>query len=269
MGTLIALRDATIGLLLLGAAGACQNAAPLEAPQSGSGVTDLTVGDGGVQRVLYLQHERPRAVIVFLPGGLGLTSIDAAGRIDIGCPGPLICIRDIWMAQGFAVAVLHTPSPLYGERSSARYARRLAAIVADLRTRTDAPIWLVGHSYGTVAAVSGAAALTHGEIAGIVLLGPVTRSGPNATETVLGAAGQVTVPTLIVSHVRDACPTNPPADAEAIGRALVRAPRKDIILLDGGASSPYDLCSGSSAHSFGGIQRQMVERVAAWIATQP
>jgi pimeloyl-ACP methyl ester carboxylesterase len=258
-------------LALLAGASGCQPAPP-DAPNPGSGVVDLARQDGDRQRILYLQPERPAAVVVLLPGGAGLTTIDGAGAITVDCPGPLICIRDAWMRQGFGVVILHTPEPLYSRRSSARYARILAAVVADVRTRTDAPIWLMGHSNGTVAATNGAAHMTNGEIAGVVLLAPVTRTVPSAAETVFSAGlERITVPTLIVSDALDICPTSPPSGVEAIRGALTRSPHAEVVVFQGGGgSSPYTTnCGGDSAHTFGGIQGRLVERVGAWIKAEP
>lgn len=258
-------RAAIVAAALVGAS-ACQTGAPSDAPQPGSGVVDLTLSDGDVQRVLYLQPEHPAAVIVALVGGDGWLFIDGAGRTI--APSFLVTNRDDWLAQGVAVAYLHSPQPQYGRRSSERYARILTAVVAYARTRTDAPIWLVGHSLGSVAAVSGAAHMTHGEIAGVVLMASATRlRGMYTTETVFNAGlDRVNVPTLIVSHVGDTCIVTPPDDAPTIRAALTHAPKSEVMMVDGGTvPTQIEQCLGGGQHSFQGMQTEVIGRVAAWI----
>jgi pimeloyl-ACP methyl ester carboxylesterase len=263
-----ALRGALIASMLVGAS-ACQMHAPTDTPQPGSGVVDLKLPDGEVQRVLYVEPEHPKAVIVPLLGGDGWLFIDGAGETTP--PYFLVSRRDLWLAQGIAVAAIHTAEPIHGNRLTERSVRTVQAVVAYLHTRTDAPIWLVGHSNGAISAVNDAARLTHGEIAGLVLLSSVTRLGSSNAGTVFGAGlDRVTVPTLIVSHADDPCIATPPADAPLIRVALTKAPKSEVMIVNGGtAGSPYTSYCGGSAHSFAGMHPELIERVATWIKAQP
>jgi hypothetical protein len=263
-----ALRAVLTALLLVGAS-ACQAGAPSDTPQPGSGVVDLKLPDGEVQRLLYVQPEHPKAVIVAFVGGYGFLYIDGAGQT---MPAYwLVSLRDAWLAQGIAVVALHTPGPLIGRRTSERYAQTLAAVVAYIHLRTDAPIWLVGHSNGSITAVNGAAHLTHGEIAGLVLMSSKSRIQGAFSETVFVAGlDRVTVPTLIVAHAFDTCEATPPADAPAIRAALTRAPKVEVLMVEGGiGGSPYTNFCSASAHTFNGMQPEVIERVATWIKAQP
>jgi hypothetical protein len=262
-----ALRHAAISTALVVLNG-CLTTAPSDTPQPGSGVVDLTMPDGEVQRVLYTGPEHPAAVVVPLTGGDDFFYIDGAGQTSSYW---LASMRDEWRAQGIAVAALRVPRPLLGRRTTEGFAQTLMRVVAYVHTRTDAPIWLVGQSNGTVSAVNGAAHMTHGEIAGIVLLSSVTLERNQVYETVFKAGlDRVNVPTLIVAHVYDRCIVTPPTNAPAIRAALTKAPKTEILMLNGGSSpGNVDECQGSGAHSFYGMQPQVIERVAAWIKTQP
>jgi hypothetical protein len=265
--TTCALRHAAIATALIVLNG-CLTTAPSDVPEPGSGVVDLKLPDGGVQRVLYVEPERPKAVVVPLLGGDGEFFIDGAGHTTP--PYFIATRREVWGAQGIAVAALHTPQPLYGKRKSEQYARTLAAVAAYIHTRTDAPIWLVGHSNGTAAAVNGAAYMTHGEIAGIVLMAPVTRIYGSGAEIMSPAGlGRVTVPTLIVSHVGDSCIATPPSDAPEIRAALTKAPKAEVIMVEGGSvPTKIDQCFGGGQHSFAGMQNEVIERIATWMKAQ-
>jgi hypothetical protein len=262
-----ALRHAALATVLVVLNG-CLTTAPPDPPQPGSGVVDLPMQDGEVQRVLYTAPEHPVAVVVPLTGGDGFFYIDGTGQTS---PYWLASMRDAWGAQGVAVAALRVPRPLVGRRTSESFAQTLQRVVAYVRTRTDAPIWLVGQSNGTVAAVNGAAHMTHGEIAGIVLLSSVTRERNQVYETVFRAGlDRVNVPTLIVAHVHDRCIVTPPTDAPVIRAELTQAPKTEVLMLDGGSSpGNIDECQGDGAHSYYGMHPEVIERVAAWIKAQP
>ena len=78
------------------------------------------------------------------------------------------------------------------------------------------------------------------------------------------------MPTLIVAHVHDRCVVTPPSAAPAIRAALTKAPKTEIMMLDGGMSpGNIDECMGDGAHSFYGMHPEVIERVAAWIKAQP
>lgn len=260
-----------IALLLAGIL-ACALPAPaaraLDAPQPGSGVVDLPLPDGAVQRLLYRSPDAPVAALVLLTGGDGVLGIDGAGTIRRG-GNFLIRTREAWLARGFAVAIPDVPSDrsnLLGVRLSRSYGEVLRVIVAHVRTRTPAPIWLVGTSQGSIAAANGAARLTGGEIAGVVLTSSLSRPSSRVTDTVFGAdLDRVVVPALIASHRGDNCRLTPPGDAEAIRRALTRAPRTEVMLFDGGLPARSDPCEAFSEHGFLGIEAQVLDRIAAWI----
>lgn len=256
-------------LALAGLLAGCQPGAPRDMPQTGSGVVDLPIAGGGVQRVSYHMPEQPVAALLLLTGGDGLLAIDGNGHINRS-GNFLIRTRESWFAQGFAVAIPDVPtdrSNLMGNRLSASYGEILRQMVADLHGRTSAPIWLVGTSQGTIAAAAGAARLIGGEIAGLVLTSSLTRpGGRRSSESVFGAGlDRVTVPVLILSHRGDRCAMTPPSDAESIRAALTHAPATEIILVEGGSPPRSDACEAFSEHGYLGIEPQVVTRIGDWI----
>jgi hypothetical protein len=261
---------ATLVLALIAGASAA-GAAPPDTPLPGSGVIDLAIPGGQVQRVLYRAPERPVAALVLLTGGDGVLGIDGAGRIKRD-GNFLIRTREQWLARGFAVAIPDVPGDrtnLLGSRLSRSYGEILRRVVEHVRSRTNAPIWLVGTSAGSPAAAVGAARLPQGEVAGLVLTSSVSRPGRIVTETVFGAElERVTVPTLVVSHQSDRCQFTPPSDAEAIRRALTKASKVEVMLFEGGSTPRSDACEAFSEHGYLGIETRVVDRIAGWIKAQ-
>jgi len=231
---------------------------------------DLPASGGGKQRVLYLQPSNPVAALILFPGGDGQIKLGADGTPAVG-GNFLVRTRDAWVQQGMAVAIPDVPDnqrSLYNHRTGADYASDIGQIIAYVRTQTKAPIWLVGTSQGTNAAVGGASRLTKGEIAGIVLTSSLTRQGgrPEFKETVFAAdLAAINVPVLILSHSGDKCAITPPGDAEGIKAALKASPKVDVAMVSGGPPPISDACQAQAEHGFYGIEDSVVAQIAAWI----
>ena len=234
-------------------------------------VIDLPLSGGDVQRVWYGQPEQPVAALVMFAGGGGVLSIAADGGI-LQDGNFLVRTRAQWIERGFAIAIPDVPgdrSTLLNGRLNSGYAEILRRIVEAVRSRTAAPIWLVGTSQGTNAAANGGATMTQGEIAGVVLTSSLSRPSKHATETVFGAGlDRVTVPTLIVSNRGDRCGSTPPSDAERIQRALTNARKTEVILVEGGLPPRSNECEPFSEHGYFGIEAKVVDLIGDWIKAQ-
>jgi pimeloyl-ACP methyl ester carboxylesterase len=226
-------------------------------------VQDIPSPGGGTDRVLFAGPANPRAVLFMFAGGDGTVSFNAANQISHLNGNFLMRTEPLWLAQGFAFATLASPSSLMGQRHTAAYAETIARAVDFVRTRTTAPIWLVGTSQGSIAAANGAAQLG-GRVAGVVLSSSVagrSASGETVFDTNLGA---ISVPALVVANRNDTCPAALPGYAPQILAALVRAPRKEVLYVESSelVSVP---CEAQSPHGYLGIEAGVVQRTADWI----
>lgn len=229
-------------------------------------VLDLPVAGGGRQRALYVAPPHPRATIVMLPGGAGDVGIGRDGDLAHG-NNFVVRSRALWVAAGFAVlipdAVDH--DNLRGQRSSAQYADLVGAFVASAHAQAPGPVFLLGTSQGSIAAMNGAAHLTHGEIAGVVLTESVSRLG-GSHETVFDAHPDlVNVPALVVANSDDRCNVAPPQDAAKIAAALAHAPQVKLLNVSGGEQHSQRDCGSLSPHGYYGIEQSVVSAIAAWI----
>ncbi len=231
---------------------------------------DLPASGGGKQRVLYMAPANPAAALIMFPGGDGVIKLGSDGTPLAG-GNFLVRTRDAWVKQGMAVAIPDVPTDmrgLYNNRTTSAYADDIGKIIAYVRTQTKAPIWLVGTSQGTNAAVGGASRMTKGEIAGVVLTSSLTREGakPQLKETVFQAnLAAINVPVLILSHSGDKCPITPPSDAESIKAALKGSPKVEVQMVSGGLLPISPPCEAKAEHGFYGMEDQVVARIAAWI----
>jgi hypothetical protein len=231
-------------------------------------IADIPLSTGGAERVLFIGTQGARATLILLSGGDGVLSIDNAGNVTPG-GNFLVRTRFHWAAQGFNVVV---PGPangqsLVGRRSTAAYAAELDRIVDFARSRSNAPIWLIGTSQGSTAAVNGAAHLGQ-KVAGVVLTSSLTQRS-RAGETVFDAEpGRISVPVLVVTNTADTCRFTPPGGAPQILAALVRSPRKELVMVES-RDIRSEPCRAASPHGFLGIEAAVVQRISDWIKTVP
>jgi len=228
-----------------------------------SAMAQAVVQDIGGTQVLYTGPATPRAVVFVFAGGDGTVAFNTAGQITHLNGNFLLRTQSLWLAQGFGFATLASSSSLLGQRHTPAYAAMIGRAVDFIRTRTTAPIWLVGTSMGSIAAANGAASLG-GKVAGVVLTSSVagqSRAGETVFDSNLGA---IAVPALVVSNKGDTCPVAGPGFAPQILAALSRAPRKDLIYVES-HQSQSDPCEAMSPHGYLGIEGDVVQRIAGWI----
>jgi len=233
------------------------------APAGAVEVCALPLPSGGVQRLWIGSPGRPKATLVLFPGGAGQLGLGDDGRFRHGA-NILLRTRNDWLARGFAVVIGDAPTAasLRGRRSTEAFGRDAAALLGWARARFAVPVFAIGTSQGTIAAVN-AAATAPDAVAGVVLLESLSRLGGSG-ETVFDAQpARVTAPVLVVANAADACPVTPPADADRVAAAFTSA-KAEGLRLDGPPTTG-EPCASLSAHGYRGIEDELVAKVAAWL----
>jgi len=229
-------------------------------------VSDVSV-TGGTERVLFLGTQEARALLVLLPGGEGVIGLDNGGGIHQLGSNFLVRTFGQWVAQGFAMVVPDAPNgtSLFGQRHLPAYADAIRKAIDFGRSHAALPVWLIGTSAGTTAAVN-AAAHVRSKVSGAVLTSSVTRGGRSG-ETIFDAEpGAVAVPVLVVSNENDTCAETPPGDAPRVLSALTHSLRKELAMVSGSQiARRADPCEGMSPHGYLGIEGMVVQRISDWI----
>ena len=232
-------------------------------------VKDVPVADGA-ERVLFLEGRQARAIVVLLPGGDGIIGLDSGGGIRQLGRNFLVRTLGQWVAQGFAVVLPDAPNgtSLTGRRHLPAYADAISRAIDFGRSQAALPVWLIGTSAGTTAAVNGAAHLGP-KVAGAILTSSVTRRTLASGETIFDAEpGAIAVPVLVVGDEYDTCPDSPPGDAPMVLAALTRSPHKELVMVRSGQiAKRSDPCQGTSPHGYRGIEEAVVQRISEWIRT--
>jgi pimeloyl-ACP methyl ester carboxylesterase len=244
--------------------GSDQSATGAAAPR----VVELPLGSGGSQRVLYAAASPAHGTIVMLPGGAGEVDIDAQGDFLHG-KNFVVRTRNLWNANGYAVIIpdAFKNANMRGIRSSPQYAEVVSELVGYAHKQAPGPVFLLGTSQGSIAAMNGASHLLQGQIAGVVLTESVSRQG-GSHETVFDAHPElVNVPALVVANRDDACRVAPPDDAAKIAAAMTHSPQVKVIYVSGGVLRSTD-CGSLSPHGYYGIEQSVVDAIVAWMKAQ-
>jgi len=181
----------------------------------------------------------------------------------------LVRSRGLFARAGILTLTVDAPSDrretgLAGFRASAEHRADIAAVIRWARSRSPAPLWLVGTSRGTVSVAHLAAA--GAAVDGIVLSASVTEPGRRRRPTALDAAlGRVRVPALLVHHRHDRCYVTPAAGVDRLRAALDRTPRLEVLLFDGGREPESAPCKPLSQHGYFGIEQKAVGDIVSRI----
>jgi hypothetical protein len=232
----------------------------------GEHVFDLSLRNGERQRVLYATPSNPKAIIVMLPGGAGDIGIERTGDVRHD-DNFVVRTRNLWVARGYAVLIPDTVDGdnLRGLRSSPAYAALVGELVGFAHTKSSVPVFLLGTSQGSIAAMNGAAHLPAAQLAGVVLTESVSRQG-GSHETVFQASPQdVRVPALVVANHDDRCAVAPPEDAPRIVAAMSHSAQARVLYVNGDTSQSSKACGSLTPHGYYGIEPMVVDRIADWM----
>jgi pimeloyl-ACP methyl ester carboxylesterase len=157
-------------------------------------------------------------------------------------------------------------------RLSEEHAQDIGAVIEDVRRSAGAvPLWLIGTSAGTLSAANAAARLAPPKGPdGLVLTSTITqiggRNAPYGQTSVQSVdLARIKVPSLIVRHREDGCPSTPPGGAEGLLGKLKNAPRTELLTFAGGDPPRSAACEPLSRHGYLGIESQVVGAIAAWM----
>lgn len=227
---------------------------------------NLPLPNGVSEHVLFTVPRHPRATIVMLPGGAGDVGIRRDGDIRHD-DNFVVRTRALWASRGYAVLIPDTVehTSLRGLRSSPQYGRLVGQLVAFAHQQIAGPVFLLGTSQGSIAAMNGAAHAASGSIAGIILTESVAIMGRSG-ETVFSAEpGQVRAPALVVANRDDRCNVAPPQAADRIAAAMTGSRDVKVLMVAGGVTRSQTSCGSLTPHGYFGIENKVVSAISDWI----
>lgn len=250
-------------------------AASQSAPAADARLVTIDTPRGARQAFILLTPPKPVASVIVFAGGHGALGLHSASSMRWGKGNFLVRTRDMLAAKRFTVAVIDAPSDRQRGmnaifRMSAAHAGDIAAVAGWLKKQAHVPVWLMGTSMGTFSAAEGAIAA--GDVDGLVLTSTITHAAakwkiagsyPHGVASM--SLGRVTVPTLVVAHVKDGCAVSPPGGAAMLKTRLVKAPTVEVVMLDGGLPPKSPPCEAKAQHGYYGIEQQAIDTIARFI----
>lgn len=210
------------------------------------------------------------ATVVLYSGGAG-----GMGRLAPGADWPgsnnfLVRTAPLFARHSFNVVIVGRASDTrdldLATRTGATHLADNQAVLRAIRRHSAAPIWVVGTSRGTVSAAELAIHDPEHLVSGLVETSSILAPGAIGALPSLDLA-RIQVPTLLVHHEHDACRLCPPGQVDAALGGLVNAPIKARRLVSGGEDRAQgNPCQALHNHGFHGIEPQVVDLIADWIA---
>ena len=237
-------------------------------------VVDVPSRPGVTQRLLVIAPQNPRVAVVLFAGGHGGLQLASDGAFGWGKGNFLIRSRDLFVAQGLIVAIVDAPSDrqqspfLGGFRQTREHTSDVKAVMTWLRQEARVPVWLVGTSRGTQSAAFIATQLRpdEGGPDGLVLTSSVLRD-PRGRPVQDMPLDRITVPVLVIHHKQDGRSGTAFADVPRLMSRLTSTPRKELMAFEGGVDRG-DPCEAFAYHGYNGLEREVVAKIADWIAAR-
>ncbi|MGE0558953.1 MAG: alpha/beta hydrolase [Burkholderiales bacterium] len=251
------MRRLPVSVLLLAAS--C--AAFAQSPQ----VVDLPSRPGVTQRILVLTPEKPQAAVVLFAGGNGNIGIRPDGRIARS-GNFLVRSRELFAGRQLLTVVIDAPSDRSAvPRETDDHVSDVKAVIAWIRQQADIPVWLVGTSRGTQSAAHVATRLARadGGPDGVVLTATML-SDQRGTAVPEMPLDRLRIPVLVAHHRHDGCRYCLFSDMPRLMERLTTPPRKELLVFEGG-NDVGDPCQARAYHGFNGIEREVIDRITAWI----
>jgi hypothetical protein len=223
-----------------------------------------------------------RAALILLVGGGGHLNLDSKGCARALTGNSLVRSVPNFHGQGFITALVDAPSDHMGEdglggfRVSPKHADDLGKAIANIRRRTQGPVWLVGTSRGSISAANAAARLNGPSAPDGIVLTSALMSGTDGgqkswvADTVFDLPLEaIRVPVLVVGHTDDKCLRSPPSRMNDI-TARTRGSREQVVTVTGGPGWPgvtsVGACVGRSPHGFVEQEAEVAAGIARFIS---
>ncbi|MBI2769860.1 MAG: alpha/beta hydrolase [Burkholderiales bacterium] len=234
-------------------------------------VVDIPSRPGVTQRVMVLSPPEPKAAVILFAGGHGGLQIFPNGSMKWGEGNFLVRSRQLFADAGLVVAVIDAPSDrqsppfLGGFRQTPEHTADVKAVIGWLRQNAKVRVWLVGTSRGTQSAAYVATELPAPEGPdGLVLTSTVLTDTRGNRPVPAMPLGRIRVPVLVVHHEQDGCALCAFSEIPGLMGKLANAPKTQLLSFKGGANTG-DPCEAFAYHGFNGLEREVVQQIAAWI----
>ena len=221
----------------------------LEVPQAGKAPT----------KTFLIETAKPKAVVLLFIGGDGVLDLKPDGSTTK--QNPLNRSAGLWQSYEINSVLVDSPYDLGDARrgnvrGKSEHMARVENVVKYYKNKFNVPIWVFGHSMGTVTAIEFA---NQGEksasVSGIII------AGTHIGETLSTNFGK---PVMAIHHQKEACAATPISASEQIIKRRSKETKSELVMIDGGEDVGLP-CMGLAYHGFNKVEDQMVNAAAKFI----
>ncbi|ANJ00328.1 hypothetical protein A8O14_09725 [Polynucleobacter wuianus] len=224
-----------------------------------SQVFDVPYKDDAPTRTLLTPVKNAKAVVLLFPGGGGVLKLQNDGSTTNG--HTFVRSKDLWAQYGIDSVLVDTPYDLgagmRNSRSIRDHQQRILNVVTYYKEKFNLPVWIFGHSMGTVSVTEFVNGGKEKEnlIAGVIVAGTYRSATVDS---------DITVPVLAIHHIDDGCASTPLASSERIIESRPKKLSSQFIQIDGGISEG-DVCGSRAYHGFNQKEQEFIKAAAQFI----
>jgi dienelactone hydrolase len=221
----------------------------LDVPQAGEAPT----------KTFLIEAAKPKAVVLLFIGGDGVLDLKPNGSTTK--QNPLNRSAGLWQQYGINSVLVDSPYDLGDARrgnvrGKSEHLTRVESVVQYYKNKFNVPIWIFGHSMGTVTAVQFAnQSERSASVSGIII------AGTHIGETL---SNNFSKPVMAIHHQKEACAATPISASESIIKRRSKETKSELVMIDGGEDVGL-ACMGLSYHGFNKVEDQMVGAAAKFI----
>ena len=224
-----------------------------------SQVIDVPYKNDAPTRTLLTPAKNAKAVVLLFPGGGGVLNLQDDGSTSNF--HTFVRSKDLWAQYGIDSVLVDTPYDLGGgirnSRSIRDHQQRIFNVVSFYKEKFNLPVWIFGHSMGTVSVTE----FVNGGKEKEKLIAGVIVAGTYRSATI---DSDVTAPVLAIHHVDDGCASTPFVSSERIIESRNKKLSSQFIQMDGGISEG-DVCGSRAYHGFNQKEPEFVKAAAQFI----
>lgn len=225
----------------------------------GAQVLDVPYRDDAPTRTLFIPAQNAKAVVLLFPGGGGVLRLKDDGSTSNF--HTFVRSKDLWAQYEIDAVLVDTPYDLGNGRLHSRSIRdhqqRILGVVRYYKQKLNLPIWIFGHSMGTVSVtefVNGGKDQAR-LVSGVIVAGTFRSASIDS---------DVDMPVQAIHHVDDGCANTPLATSESVIKSRTNKSVAQFVVLEGG-SSEGDICGSKAYHGFNEREPEFIRAAAQFI----
>jgi hypothetical protein len=222
-------------------------------------VFDVPYKDDSPSRTLLIPVKNAKAVVLLFTGGGGVLNLKDDGSTSNG--HTFVRSKDLWAQYEIDAVLVDTPYDLgagmRNSRSTGDHQQRILNVVNYYKEKIKLPVWIFGHSMGTVSVTEFVNGVKKREklIAGVIVAGTYRSATVDS---------DVKIPVLAIHHNDDGCASTPFMTSERIIKSRSKESVSQFIQIEGGISEG-DVCGSRAYHGFNQKESEFIKAAAQFI----